>query len=390
MRIAHIEPFSGASGDMLLGALVDAGLSPAGLLAVLDGLGLDGWTLGAEPLIRGGLAATGVKIVVDEGEPRRRWADIRSLLAAARLPDAVRQRALATFRRLALAESRIHRVPVDDVVFHEVGGLDALIDIVGVCAGFHLLGIQRVTSAPVAHGTGTVETEHGTLPVPAPAVLALLEGAPVYGVDEQAELCTPTGAALLAEWTLAWGPLPSMRLRTAGYGAGSRDLRRPNVLRVVVGDAIAPGDIEPLTVLEATVDDMAGELTPVVLDALRTAGARDAWARQVLMKKGRPGVELVCLADAAHVDGVRAALFRQSTTLGVREYHVHRRTLEREHATVMVEGQPVRVKLGRLDGRVVNVAPEFDDCSAVAEATGTAVKTIMELARAAWHNKEPS
>jgi pyridinium-3,5-bisthiocarboxylic acid mononucleotide nickel chelatase len=388
MRVGHLDPCAGASGDMLLAALVDAGAPVDGLREVLAGLALPGWSLHAEPVVRGGIASTAVKVAVADDAPTRRWADIRRLLADARLPEPVRQRATAAFQRLAVAEARIHAVDEDAVVFHELGGLDTIIDLVGVCAGVQLLGLDRLSSAPVAQGTGTVATAHGPLPVPAPAVLELLRGVPTFGVDERVELCTPTGAALLAELVDDWGPLPAMTVEGVGYGAGSREHARPNVLRLTVGDATGGRAAEDLVLLEATVDDMAGELVPVVLDALRAAGANDAWARQVLMKKGRPGVELVALVDEARAGAVRTALFRQSTTLGVRAQPVSRWALDREVVDVEVAGHRVRVKLGCLDGRVVNAAPEFDDCAAAATATGLAVKDVMDRARTAWRQVE--
>jgi pyridinium-3,5-bisthiocarboxylic acid mononucleotide nickel chelatase len=402
VRILHIDPFSGASGDMLLGALVDAGADIEQVRGSLTRLGIDGWELRVSEVVRGGLRACSVDVVVADEHPQPRpWRDIRRLLVEAPLDEAIAERALATFTRLAEAEAVVHAVPAEEVHFHEVGGLDAIVDIVGVCAAVQLLGVQRVTASRVPLGHGAVRTTHGLLPVPAPAVLEILRGLPVVGGEQGVELCTPTGAALLAALVEDWHALPAMAVSAIGYGAGSRELRHPNILRVALGEGVL-GDgaedagggggavAEPLVMLEATIDDMSGELTPAVLDAVRAAGARDAWVRQVLMKKGRPGVELVALVAPGDVPVVRRELFRQSTTLGVREHVVHRQALDRLTASVDVAGHPVRVKLGRLDAEVVNVAPEFDDCAAVAARTGLAVKTVMELARAAWHGVAPA
>lgn len=388
MRVAHIDPFSGASGDMLLGAVVDAGVDVERIIAVLEGLGLDGWDLAADTVTRSGIGATRVQVTAREDGVVRTWANVRDLLGAADLPESVRGRAIATFQRIAEAEARIHRRDVDRVHFHEVGALDAIVDIVGVCAGLEFLGVERVTCGPVAQGTGMTRSDHGLLPVPAPAVLALLAGAPTYSTGEPVELCTPTGAALLVEWVDEWTDLPPMVLDVTGYGAGARELHRPNLIRVVLGDAAHDGGATQVLVLATAIDDLSGELIPPVLDALRAAGAHDAWACPVVMKKGRPGVELVCLADPRRGDALRRVLFTETTTLGVRGWLVDRWALERRWVTVEVASQPVRLKVGMLDGVVVNVAPEFDDALAAGRAAGLPVKDVLARARAAWHGED--
>ena len=388
MRVAHVDPFSGASGDMLLGAVVDAGVPLEGIVEVLNGLALDGWEVTEETVTRAGIGATRVHVTTHEDGVIRTWANIRELLAAARLPEPVRARALATFGRLAEAEARIHRRDVERVHFHEVGALDAVVDIVGVCAGLHQLGVERVTCGPVAQGHGMTRGEHGLLPVPAPAVLELLAGAPTYATGESVELCTPTGAALLAEWTDEWCELPPILVERAGYGAGARDLDRPNVVRIVLGRAGREIGSRQVLVLSAAVDDLSGELVPPVLDALRAAGAHDAWAHPVVMKKGRPGVELVCLAEPDRGPALRRVLFTQTTTLGVRGWRVDKWALARRWVTVDVAGQPVRLKVGLLGDTVVNVAPEFDDALAAADVTGLPVKEVLARARAAWRAED--
>jgi uncharacterized protein (TIGR00299 family) protein len=384
VKVGHVDPFSGASGDMLLGAVVDAGVGLGDIVAALTGLGLEGWALTAEPALRGGIGATRVLVATHEDGVVRTWANVRERIGGADLPAVVKTRALATFRRLAEAEARIHRRDVERVHFHEVGALDAIIDVVGVCAGLHLLGIESLSCGPVAQGVGMARSEHGLLPIPAPAVLELLRGAPTYATGVPAELCTPTGAALLAEWTSSWGPMPALVVDRVGYGAGSRDLDRPNVVRLVVGDAADGPAATRALILETTVDDLPGELVPPVLDALRAAGASDAWARTVLMKKGRPGLEITCIADPDRGEALRGVLFRETTTLGVRGHTVDKWALEREFVEVDVAGEPVRLKVGRLGDRIVNVAPEFSDCAAAAAATGLALKEVFARARAAW------
>ena len=386
-----VDPVSGASGDMLLGAVVDAGVPLERIEQTLDGLGVDGWALRADPVTRAGLAATHVVVMTRETGVVRTWANVRDLLRRADLPEPVRERALATFLRLARVEARIHRRELERVHFHEVGALDAIVDVVGVCAGLDALGVTSVTCGPVPQGVGMVRGEHGLLPLPAPAVLELLVGAPTFSTGEAVELTTPTGAALLAEWTDEWGPLPAMTVAAVGYGAGSRELERPNVLRVVLGErteaASPPGQV---VVLETAVDDLPGELVPHVLDALRAAGASDAYARPVVMKKGRPGVEIVCLAAPARAEALRAVLFRETTTLGVRARLDGRWTLDREWVEVDVAGATVRLKVGSLDGAVMNVAPEFEDCAAAARATGLPLKEVFARARAAWRPPPPA
>jgi hypothetical protein len=354
------------------------------LETILRGLPLDGWSLDAEQVVRSGVGATSVRVHSSENGVVRTWGNVRSLLAEASLPEPLRARAIGAFSRLAEAEARIHRVSLDRVHFHEVGAVDAILDVVAVCAGMHLLGVERATCGPVAMGTGMTKAAHGFVPIPAPAVVELLRGAPTIATDIPHELCTPTGAALLAEWVGDWGPQPEMIVERVGYGAGSRDLDRPNVIRLLVGEVARTMGSGQALVLETTIDDLPGDLLPPVLDALRAAGATDAWARPVLMKKGRPGQEITCVSDPWHGDTLRAVLFRETTTLGVRGYLVERWHLQREWVTVDVAGSPVRLKIGRLGGEVVNVAPEYEDCAAAAAATGLALKEVFARARASW------
>lgn len=388
MTVLHIDPVSGASGDMLLGALLDLGVEEAALVEVLRTLELGGWRLTTRSVTKAGIGATAVTVVAEDTGVVRTWANVRELVTSSGLPEPVRVRALATFERLAHAEARVHRTEPERVHFHEVGGVDAIVDIVGVCAGLHLLDAHRVTCGPVPQGVGMTRGAHGLLPIPAPAVLELLAGAPTYATGVAAELCTPTGAALLAEWVNDWGPMPALVVERTGYGAGSRDLDRPNVLRIVVGQPATDGGSEVALVLETTIDDLSGELVPTVLDALRSAGADDAWARPVVMKKGRPGIEITCIGPPAAGPALRGVLFRETTTLGIRGRTVDKWALAREWVTVEVAGHPVRLKVGRLDGEVVNVAPEFDDCRAAAHATGLPVKEVFARARGAWRAGE--
>lgn len=391
-RIGWLHCLAGASGDMLLGALVDAGAPLGRLQAAVDAVGVDPVLLSVESVSRQGLGATKVRVAAVRTPVVRTWANIRGLLEAAQLPERVRAIALDAFARLAAAEAAVHRIAPEQVHFHEVGGLDAVADIVGVAAGLAALDLVTLHASPVALGSGMSRGEHGLLPIPAPAVLALLAavGAPVYSGPAPVEMCTPTGAALLAATVSSWGPLPPMRVTTVGTGAGERDLDDvPNLVRLVLGQSVeADGPrveppAEPATVVAANVDDLDPRVWPDVLARLLAAGAADAWLTPVLMKKGRPAQVVSVLAAQAGLDAVRRVLFAETSTIGLREYPVIKRTLDREFATIDIEGQPVRIKIARLDGAVVNAMPEYDDVRAAALALGRPVKVMLAAAVAA-------
>ena len=387
--IGWLDCSAGISGDMLLGALVDAGVELAVLQAAVDGLGVEPIRLVAREVTRAGIGATKVDVElrevreVREGGTTRTWADVRELLEGANLVEAVRSAALAVFARLAAAEAAVHRVPPDEVHFHEVGALDALADIVGCAAGLHKLGLTALTASPVALGAGTARGAHGPIPVPAPAVLALLAGVPVEAGPVRAEMTTPTGAALLVTAATAYGPMPSMVLARTGSGAGRRDPAEvANVLRLVLGEPVA-GSAPAGWMLEANVDDLDPRLWPGVLAALLAAGAADAWLTPILMKKGRPAHTLSVLCGEADLEALRSSVFRETSTLGVRTARVARHALERREHAVEVDGQPVRVKLGLLRGEVVNVMPEWEDVAAAARVLGRPAKSVLLDAHAA-------
>jgi uncharacterized protein (TIGR00299 family) protein len=374
---------------MLLGALVDAGAPLDVVQAAVDALGVEPVRLTARRVSRAGLAATKVDVEAPPSEVRRTWADIRRLLEAADLAAPVRERALDVYGRLARAEGAAHGTSPDDVHFHEVGALDSLADVVGVCAALHALDVSAAVSSPVAVGSGSVRTAHGVLPVPVPAVLALLAevAAPVQAGAVEQESCTPTGAALLAATVTSWGQLPPMRVVRTGYGAGGRDHPDvPNVLRVVLGEpAAAPVAGGDALVLEANVDDLDPRLWPGVLSALLAAGASDAWLTPILMKKGRPAHTLSVLTSPGTADAVRQVVFTETSTIGLRESTVAKRALDRELRTVSVDGVDVRVKVALLGGEVVNVAPEYEDVAVAAAALGRPVKAVLAAAVAAAH-----
>jgi uncharacterized protein (TIGR00299 family) protein len=382
-RVAYLDCMAGIAGDMLLGALIDAGGDESVVREMAASLGLENVAIDIEPTSRHGLAALAVRVRELRPGPARSWHAIRTLLTEAALEPSVLGRALGAFERLAQVEARIHGVSVEDVHFHEVGGDDALIDICGSAALVHSLGIERVVCSPLPIGRGMTRAAHGMLPLPAPAALALLEGAPVYGVPDHQELVTPTGAALASSLADAWGELPPLRLGAIGYGAGGRnDDTRPNLLRVILGESelTTTGHI---SVIETNLDDLSPQLVPDAVERCFEAGALDVWTAPVHMKKGRPGIVFAAMARTNCEQAVARAMLEHTTALGVRVRREARYELKRETITVHVRGFPVRVKLGRLDGTVVNVAPEHDDCAAAAAADGRSVKTVLIEAVAA-------
>ncbi|HVF07984.1 MAG TPA: nickel pincer cofactor biosynthesis protein LarC [Actinomycetota bacterium] len=333
---------------------------------------------------RHGIVATLVRVVEDGRLRDRRAGELLDLVASADLALTVRDRALDTLRRLAAAESRIHGVPEHDLVFHEVGGGDTVIDVVGAFALLEALAVDRVVCSPIPYARGRIETAHGSIPGPGPAVLAMLDGAHLFGVEAEAELVTPPGAAIAATAATSFGELPRLMLEGVGYGAGERDLRSlPNLLRVVLGISRTASPVAHIVVIEATLDDLLPELVPDAIEACRIAGALDVWTVPVQMKKGRPGVVLSAIARPDAERAVADALLLHSSTLGVRVTPMRRYEMERGSREVWVDEHPIRVKVGILDGSVVNVAPEHDDCVEVATATGRPVKQVWAAALAA-------
>lgn len=383
-RVAWWHCFSGIAGDMALGSLVDAGADLDLVERELVALPVGGWSLEARPVIRGGLAATQVVVHVRDTPVVRTHAHIVGLITEARLPERARRRALAAFAALAEVEGRLHGRPASQVHFHEVGGTDAIVDIVGTCVALEVLGVDEVRSSAVAQGSGMVRSAHGLLPVPAPAVVELLAGAPTYGTDVPVELTTPTGAALLASTVQGWGPMPAMRVERVGRGAGSRELDgRPNLVQVVIGEAATdsaePG--HPLTILETNLDDVTGEVLAHAVAALVDAGALDAWVTPIIGKKGRPAHQLSVAAEPSCADRLRELIVAETGTLGVRSHHLGRWTATREVSEVSVEGYPVRVKRS-----AAGVKAEHDDVARVADLLD---RPLRQVARAAETVADP-
>jgi pyridinium-3,5-bisthiocarboxylic acid mononucleotide nickel chelatase len=393
VSIAWFHCFAGASGDMILGALLDAGAPLDAVQQAIDAVGVEPTLVATEQVTRHGLAATKADVKAPRTTVVRTWANVRNQLEASALDDAVKTRALDVFARLAAAEADAHRTTADQVHFHEVGALDAIADVVGSCAALHQLGVTDAVGSPIAVGHGMTRTDHGLIPVPSPAVVALLRhaGAPTYSGDLPYEMCTPTGAALLAATVTSWGALPTMRIRTTGHGAGSRDLDElPNLLRIIVGEplpaaASRPPDPTGAVLIEANIDDLDPRLWPPVLARLLDAGASDAWLIPIVMKKGRPAHTLSVLVDEPAADAVRTVVFTETSTIGLREHPVAKRALVREARTVEVDGQQIQIKIAMLDGKVVNAQPEYDDVAAAAAAPGRPVKAVLAAANAAAH-----
>ncbi len=388
MTTLWVDASSGASGDMLLGAVVGAGVPLHVIQGAVDAVSPEPVTLRVEAVSRNGFAATRVHVDVADSVHHRSWRDIRTMLLGSPLSGDVRDLALRVFERLAAAEGAVHGHDPLEVHFHEVGALDAIADVVGVCAGLAHLAATEVVVSPVAVGSGTVRGAHGDLPVPPPAVAALLIGVPSYAGPDSApatELCTPTGAALLTTLATSYGPQPAMTTEHVGVGAGGRDPEgHANVLRLLVGEAVARSETQDdLLVLETNVDDLDPRLWPDVITAVLAAGALDAWLTPILMKKGRPAHTFRALVSPDRAAEVRATVFRETTTIGIREYPVARHALPRETTTVSVAGVEVRVKLARLDGVVVTAQPEYDDVVRAAQALGRPVREVLAEASAA-------
>ena len=385
-RIVYLDCASGASGDMLLGAVVDLGLPIERLREDLGRLGVEGWRIESRRVDRSGLAATKVDVLAETaGQPHRHLKHVLAILDGSSLEAEVKERAAALFRRLAEAEAAVHGTTPEKVHFHEVGALDSIVDIVGGVLALRWLSPARFVASPLNVGTGTVAMSHGTFPVPPPATARLVEGVPVYGAGE-GELLTPTGALLVTAHASEYGPLPLMRVEKTGHGAGGRDTKgRPNVLRLFVGSEAAAGATpERVLVLETEVDDAPPQLLGSLIERLLAVGAVDAFLTPVQMKKGRPGVLVTAVAPPAAREAIEEVLFRETTTLGVRRQEWERTTLDRETRTVDTAYGPIRVKIGQRRGVVYNAWPEFGDCERAAAAHGAAVKEVLAAALAAW------
>ncbi len=383
VRVCYLDCFSGIAGDMLLGALLDAGLDFEVLRTEIEKLGIDGLAMTSEKVRRGGLAATKVHVKATRDHSHRSLSTIEQIIGNADLDDRIKQDSLRVFRRLGQVEAAAHGIPVERVHFHEVGAFDSIADIVGACAGLRTLGIERVHCSPINLGSGTVRAAHGTMPVPAPATARLVEGVPTYADGPDCELTTPTGAALAVTLSNSFGPPPAMRIRTGGYGAGTRELDgQANVLRVLVGDTDGhePAD-SAVWILEAAIDDMTPELAGYAMERLLDAGALDVTLSPIYMKKNRPGFLLTVLTAPHDRSALGELMLTETSTLGIRETQARRRVLPRTWTRVRTRYGSVRVKVAGASDNPTNFAPEYDDCRKLALEHGIPFKAVWEQAK---------
>jgi uncharacterized protein (TIGR00299 family) protein len=383
--IAYFDCFSGISGDMVLGALVDAGADLRVIEAELRKLGLEGWSISAEKVKRGAISATHVKVETSESHHHRGLSIILGRIDKANLAPRAAERARKIFTRLAEAEAKVHEMPVEQVHFHEVGAVDSIVDIVGAAIGFELLGIDEFACSSFDVGAGQVKTAHGLLPVPAPATAELLCGAPTYSSGVQCELVTPTGAAIATTLATRYAEIPKMTLRAIGYGAGSADLKeKANVMRLLIGESeiSEPGEHwdAPISVIETNLDDMSPQIYGYFVDRALAAGALDVFSTSVLMKKNRPGQLVTLLCEHANLSRLMDLIFRETTTIGLRTYEVRRKTLDRELIPIATSFGEVRVKVSRMNGSVLNATPEYEDCQRIAAARGIPLKEVIATA----------
>ncbi len=392
MKLLYLDCFSGISGDMTLGALLDLGLPIEELRRALGSVTPESGQIAVERVIRGGISASKFRLldVSPNGDHvhehgHRTLAEITRLIEQSALPPEGRKKAATLFRRLAEVEAEIHQTSIERVHLHEVGALDSIVDIVGAVFAFEWLGADRVVASPLNVGRGTVKTAHGMLPVPAPATAKLLEGVPIYASGPEMELVTPTGALLATAYAQEFGPLPPVRLERIGYGAGDRDPGgQPNVLRAMLGSADRPADLERVLVVECEIDDMNPQIFGVVMEQLLAAGALDVYYAPVQMKKNRPATLVTVIGRPADRDALAGILFRETTTIGLRYQELDRERLERESVSVDTAFGSVRMKVARRHGTVVNASPEFDDCVRLARERQVPVKDVQALAMKAY------
>ena len=393
MRTLYFDCFAGASGDMIVGALIDLGVDPEQLKREIGSLNLTGYKLVVSRVRRSAISATKFDVQLGSGsQPNRKLADIRDLIERSSLSAWVKLESLRVFERLAAAEAKVHNTTPEDVHFHEVGAVDSIVDVVGAMAGFDLLGIRKFASSSLRLGHGFVNTEHGRLPVPAPATAELLLGKPVYAGDLEGEFTTPTGAAIVSTMCDHFGPMPPITIERVGYGAGTRDPQGfPNVLRAVLGEgqereshSSAP---ETVVVVEANLDDMNPQAYESVMQRILAAGALDCYLTPVQMKKNRPGVLLTVLVEPERVDPIARLILTETTSFGVRYYQVQRQVLERRIESVDTSYGVVRVKVAVEGGRALHFQPEYDDCARLASETGVPVLEINSAAAAEYRKR---
>lgn len=391
MKLAYFDCFSGISGDMTLGALVDAGCPVEYLRSELQSLQVPGWTLASEKVWKNGMAATYVQVQTEDQQKHRSLSAILEILQDSKLAPQVRDRAAAIFQKLGQAEAYVHDAPLEKIHFHEVGAVDAIVDIVGACLGFDALGIAIFASSPLNVGGGTVKMAHGILPVPAPATARLLQRIPTYSSGVQKELVTPTGAAIIATVCDSFGPQPPMSVSAIGYGAGTIDLEhQPNVVRIMIGEsaekstAVPFGFDEEIAVIEANLDDMNPQIYGHFQERALTQGALDVYTTPVQMKKNRPGTLLTVLCKPEDTQSLMDLIFAETTTIGARTYNARRRVLPRESVTVTTSFGDVRMKVASVNGHIRQATPEYEDCRKLAVEKNVPLQTVIGAAQIAF------
>ena len=385
MKIAYFDCFSGISGDMILGALIDLGLDINFLKRELGKLNLGDYSIESKKIVKNGIAATKFDVIAKNSRrhEERNLNEINKIIDNSKLDANIKNTIKKIFLKIAVAEAKIHNKPIDKIHFHEVGAIDTIIDIAGSVIGFKKLGIEKIYCSKLNVGSGFVEFSHGKFPVPAPATAEILKGAPIYHNNIPAELVTPTGAAIITTLANSFGEMPAMKVEKIGYGAGTKDLEQPNVLRVFLGEGYKqenelPKVFEPINVIETNIDNMNPEIYPFVIDKLMEDGALDAYLTNIIMKKGRPAIKLTVLAEIKDTDKLCNIIFDETTTLGVRIFRAERKILKREIKTIKTKYGNVRVKISKLGNEIKNIMPEYEDCVGIAKKYKIPLKRVYE------------
>jgi uncharacterized protein (TIGR00299 family) protein len=385
-KIAYFDCFAGISGDMCLGALVDAGVNLSDIAKELKKLPIKNYSLTSKKVLRNGISATKVDVIIKKSEAKsqksevRRWKDIEKIIKTSQLSEKIKQKGLHIFKKLFEAEAKVHGEPFDNVHLHELGGIDCIADIFGTLIGIDIFGIEKIYVSSINLGSGSVKTEHGILPVPAPATVELLKGYSVYSSETAFELTTPTGAAIISGINAEPYSFSKITIENIGYGAGNKDIANmPNTLRIIIGkEANACRSDEFVTVIETNIDDMNPQFYEHVTEKLFKAGALDVFLENIIMKKGRPAVKLTVISEESDIDKLSNILFQETTTIGLRFYNAHRRTLDREIKKIKTKYGDVRIKVSTLKGNIVNISPEYEDLKAIAKKTKMPIKKIAE------------
>lgn len=384
MKIAYFDCFSGVSGDMILGALIDAGLDIRELESELGKLQISGYKIKAEKTIRKGISGTKFSIDIIEQNARRKLRDIVEIVDQSELSDDIKDVSKKTFKELAMVEAKIHGKGIEEIHFHEIGGLDSIIDVIGSLIGIKKLGIEVAYSSRVHVGMGFIECQHGVLPVPAPATLAMLKGIPIYSQGIEAELVTPTGICVLKTLSKSFGIMPEMQVDKVGYGAGSRELEIPNLLRLYVGETSERGyEKDEVILIETNIDDINPQLLAYASETLLKQGVLDVFMTPIFMKKNRPGTLLSVLTTQDKLDKILTTIFAETTTLGVRIHHLERKKLSRQIVPIKTKFGEIIVKTGKIGNQIINIAPEYENCKEIAVKQGIPLIDVYDEAKEA-------